>query len=320
MKKYRYRYQHEHLDFVKIKVSFRDIVLKALFYIFVAVFGTVIYYIIFSLFFDTPEERGLKREKELLEKENKQLQARYQQIENIMWELDLRDKEIYRTIFHADPTFMKGPGDLNTYDDYNIIDNDTLTNETVLKMRHLQERAKGVSYLFDELERHLEEKSTSDLLAIPLMQPVENENLIRIGASYGKRMHPYYKLLKEHTGTDFIAGVGADVFATANGKVSAILSQRSYGLKVEIDHGNGYTTVYTHLSNVLVKQGQTVKRGQVIAKVGGNTGMSVAPHLHYEVLKHGQFMDPLHYFFIGLMPEEYEHLIRLSTSSGQSLD
>jgi murein DD-endopeptidase MepM/ murein hydrolase activator NlpD len=319
MKKYRYRYQHEHLDFVKIKVSFRDILLKALFYIFVIAFGTVVYYIVFSLLFDTPEERGLKREKELLEKENTQLHARYQQIENIMRELDLRDKEIYRAIFHADPTFLGGSGDLNAYDDYNVIDNDALTGETVLKMQHLRKRAMGVSFLFDELERHLEEKSTGDLLAIPLMQPVENENLIRIGASYGKRMHPYYKLLKEHTGTDFIAGTGTDVFATANGKVSAVLSQLSYGRKVEIDHGNGYTTVYAHLSNVLVKQGQTVKRGQVIAKVG-STGVSVAPHLHYEVLKHGPFMDPLHYFFIGLMPEEYEYLIQLSTSSGQSLD
>jgi murein DD-endopeptidase MepM/ murein hydrolase activator NlpD len=214
---------------------------------------------------------------------------------------------------------LEGPGNLKTYDDYNIIDNDALTNETVFKMQHLRKRAMGVSFLFDELDQQLDEKTTSDLLAIPLMQPVENRNLIRIGASYGKRMHPFYKLLTEHTGTDFIAGIGADVFATAHGKVSAILSERSYGRKVEVDHGNGYTTVYAHLSGVLVKQGQMVKRGQVIAKVG-NSGMSVAPHLHYEVLKHGQFMDPLHYFFIGLMPEEYEYLIQLSTSSGQSLD
>ena len=319
MKKYRYRYQHEHLDFVKIKVSFRDIVLKALFYIFMAVFVTVVYYTIFSLFFDTPEERGLERERELLETENAQLQARYEQIEVIMQELDLRDKEIYRAIFHADPAFLNRPGNLSAYDDYSVIDNDALTNETVFKMRHLQKRAEGVSFLFDELEQHLKEKSTDDLLAIPLIQPIENKNLIRIGASYGKRMHPFYKLLKEHTGTDFIAGVGADVFATANGKVSAVLSQRSYGRVVEVDHGNGYTTMYAHLSNVLVKQGQSVKRGQVIAKVG-DTGLSVAPHLHYEVLKHGQYMDPLHYFFIGLMPEEYEYLIQLSTSSGQPLD
>jgi murein DD-endopeptidase MepM/ murein hydrolase activator NlpD len=319
MKKYRYRYQHEHLDFVKIKVSFRDIVLKILLYLFMAIFITISYYVVFSLFFDTPEERGLKREKELLETESAQLQARYEQIENIMSELDVRDKEIYRAIFHTDPAFLNAAGNLNTYDDYSVVDNDALTAETVFKMRHLQKRAENVSFLFEELEQHLKEKSTDGLLAIPLIQPIDNRHLIRIGASRGKRMHPFYKLLKEHTGTDFIAGVGADVFATANGKVAAVLSQRSYGRKVEIDHGNGYTTVYAHLSNVMVKQGQPVKRGQVIAKVG-NTGQSVAPHLHYEVLKHGQFMDPLHYFFIGLMPEEYEYLIQLSTSSGQPLD
>jgi murein DD-endopeptidase MepM/ murein hydrolase activator NlpD len=236
-----------------------------------------------------------------------------------MQELELRDKEIYRAIFHADPAFLKGHGNLSMYDDYSVIDNDMLTGETVVKMQHLQKRAEGVSFLFEELEQHLEEKSIGDLLALPLIQPIENKGLIRIGASYGKRMHPYYKLLKAHTGTDFIAGEGADVFATADGKVSAILLQPSHGRKVEIDHGNGYTTTYAHLSRVMVKQGQPVKRGQVIAKVG-NTGMSVAPHLHYEVLKHGQFMDPLHYFFIGLDPEEYEYLIHLSTSSGQSLD
>ncbi|MDR3180853.1 MAG: M23 family metallopeptidase [Prevotellaceae bacterium] len=319
MKKYRYRYQHEHLDFVKIKVSFRDIALKVLLYVFAAAFITISYYIVFSLFFDTPEERGLKREKELLETEGAQLQTRYEQIETIMKELNVRDKEIYRTIFHTDPAFLNSSGNLNTYDDYDVIGNDALTAETVFKMRHLQKRAAGVSSLFDELSQHLKEKSTDDLLSIPLIQPIENRHLIRIGASYGKRMHPFYKLLKEHTGTDFIAGVGADVFATANGKVASVQSQRSYGRKVEIDHGNGYTTVYAHLSSVLVKQGQPVKRGQVIAKVG-NSGMSVVPHLHYEVLKHGQFMDPLHYFFIGLMPDEYEYLIQFSTSSGQPLD
>ena len=222
MKKYRYRYQHECLDFVKIKVSFREIVLKVLLYVFMAAFITVSYYVIFSLFFDTPEERGLKREKELLESENAQLQARYEQIETIMNELDLRDKEIYRAIFHTDPAFLNGAGSLNTYDDYDVIDNDALTAETVLKMQHLQKRAAGVSFLFDELEQHLKEKSVDDLLAIPLIQPIENRNLLRIGASYGKRMHPFYKLLKEHTGTDFIAGVGADVFATANGQVVAV--------------------------------------------------------------------------------------------------
>jgi hypothetical protein len=317
--KYRYRYQHERLDFVKVKVSFRDILLKALLYVFLAAFIAVGYYVVFSVFFDTPEERGLKREKELLESENTQLQARYEQIETIMQELDMRDKEIYRAIFHADPAFLKGPGQLSTCDDYNTIDNDALTNETVLKMRQLQKRSKTLLLLFDELERNLKKKSMDSLLAIPLIQPIENKNLIRIGASYGKRIHPFYKLLKEHTGTDFIAGTGADVYATANGKVLAVLSQRSHGRKVELDHGNGYTTSYAHLSNVLVKQGQMVKRGQVIAKVG-NTGTSVAPHLHYEVLKNGRHMDPLNYFFIGLMPEEYEYLIQLSTSSGQSLD
>jgi hypothetical protein len=317
MKKYRYRYQHDHLDFVKIKISFRDILLKALFYILLAVFVTIVYYFIYSLFFDTPEERRLKRENLLLKEQHEQLRKRYDQVETIMTDLSARDQEIYRAIFHADLSFLHRESLLA---DYSVINNDGLTKETMKKMWGLQRRALSLSVLLDEMEHHLMKTPADSLLMLPLIQPVENKGLTRIGASLGKHMHPFYKLLKEHNGVDFIAGLGTNVYATANGIVRDVFRlKRGHGHKVEIDHGNGYITVYAHLSDILVKPLQSVKRGQVIAKVG-NTGSSVVPHLHYEVLKNGQYMDPLNYFFIGLRPEEYESLIQLSNTSGQSLD
>jgi murein DD-endopeptidase MepM/ murein hydrolase activator NlpD len=81
----------------------------------------------------------------------------------------------------------------------------------------------------------------------------------------------------------------------------------------------GYTTLYAHLSAIKVRVGQRVKRGEIIGVVG-NTGMSIAPHLHYEVRKDDKFLDPLNFFFIDVTPEEYDRMIQLATNSGQSLD
>jgi len=317
-KNHRYQYQHELLDFVKYKVKFRSIVQRFLIYILSALFFTVLFYCLYSLFFDTPEERRLKREKELLHSQYELLQERFTQIEAVMAELNEHDKEIYRTIFHAEMPNLNRPGNLvNDYDEY---DNSGLAKKTTVKMRDLQERAEAFSAFIDEVVTNFAAQPSDSLLTIPLLQPIENKKLTRIGASLGKRLHPFYKILKEHTGIDFIAGEGTDVFATAKGMVAAVQrSSSGDGQKVEIDHGNGYTTVYAHMGNITVYQGQLVHRKQVIGTVG-NTGLSVSAHLHYEVIKNGQYMDPLNYFFIGIQPEEYEHLIQLSTGSGQSLD
>jgi murein DD-endopeptidase MepM/ murein hydrolase activator NlpD len=317
-KNHRYQYQHELLDFVKYKVNFRSIVQKFLIYVLWAVLFTVLFYFLYSLFFDTPEERRLKREKVLLQSQYELLQGRYTQIEAIMAELNEHDREIYRTIFHAEMPNLNRPENLvNDYDEY---DNAGLAKKTKVKMQALQDRAKAFSTFIDEVVTNFAAQPSENLLAIPLLQPIENKKLTRIGASLGKRLHPFYKILKEHTGIDFIAGEGTDVFATAKGMVAAVQQSSSGdGLKVEIDHGNGYATVYAHMDKITVYQGQPVDRGQIVGTVG-NTGLSVSAHLHYEVQKNGQYMEPLNYFFIGIQPEEYERLIQLSTGSGQSLD
>jgi len=123
-----------------------------------------------------------------------------------------------------------------------------------------------------------------------------------------------------HTGMDFTAPTGTDVFATGDGTVIRVeQSQRGYGSVVEIDHGFGFKTLYAHLSAFNVRQGQRVKRGDVVGKVG-NSGMSMAPHLHYEVLKNDNPINPINFYFNDLTPEEYDRLIELAANSGQSLD
>jgi murein DD-endopeptidase MepM/ murein hydrolase activator NlpD len=116
---------------------------------------------------------------------------------------------------------------------------------------------------------------------------------------FGMRRHPILGVRKFHHGIDINCDTGTSVRAPGNGKVVVVERQAGFGLVVEIDHGFGYRTVYAHLSQAMVKQGDSIKRGQVIAK-SGNSGLSSGPHLHYEVHYDGIAMDPTDFFFDDL--------------------
>ena len=96
-------------------------------------------------------------------------------------------------------------------------------------------------------------------------------------------------------------------------------AQKLQGTRIVIDHGNGYETVYAHLSDLLVRKGQAVRRGDIIGRTG-NSGTSFAPHLHYEVLLNGEQQDPLNYFNGELDTRRFGELLILAVNSGQSLD
>jgi len=114
--------------------------------------------------------------------------------------------------------------------------------------------------------------------------------------SYGMRVHPVLGINKMHNGIDIITDVGTNVKSSGKGKVIFSGLKHGYGLAIEIDHGFGYRTIYAHLSKTLVREGQNVKRGDIIAK-SGNTGLSTGPHLHYEVLHNGENLNPVEFFF-----------------------
>ena len=155
---------------------------------------------------------------------------------------------------------------------------------------------------------------------IPAIQPVINKQLTLLTASYGMRIHPFYKTLQSHQGVDYTIPEGSRVFATADGTVSSVaLRHSTQGQTVVIDHGNGYQTQYSHLSKINVRRGQQVRRGDIIA-LSGDTGLSLAPHLHYEVRLNGMRVDPIHYFFMELSPTEYQRMIRIAQSGMQSFD
>jgi murein DD-endopeptidase MepM/ murein hydrolase activator NlpD len=168
----------------------------------------------------------------------------------------------------------------------------------------------------NELGEQLGDKSQS----IPSIQPVLNNQLTLLTAGYGTILNPFYRALKSHQGVDYTVAEGSSIFATADGVVREISDKNStLGKTIIIDHQNGYKTSYSHLMSVLVRKGQKVQRGDVIA-LSGNSGLSLAPHLHYEVRYNDLRVDPIHYFFMELSPDEYQRIIRIAQSGMQSFD
>ena len=143
-------------------------------------------------------------------------------------------------------------------------------------------------------------KGKSVIASLPSIKPIEGF----ITSDFGMRMHPIHRQMIFHAGTDFSAPVGTKVMATADGTVAYSGFESGYGKKVIIDHGNGYQTIYAHLSKAVIRQGQHVKRGDTIA-FSGNTGVSTGPHLHYEVRKDNMVINPTAFFSDDMTPDTF---------------
>ena len=192
------------------------------------------------------------------------------------------------------------------------------------------ETAKNVDKIMGKL--YVQSKSFDDvfnlaknkekmLVSIPAIQPVNNNDLKRIGSYFGNRVDPFYKVRKFHEGMDFSASIGTEVYATGNGVVedAGRDAEGGYGNVIRIDHGYNYHTVYAHLSRIFVKPGQKILRGQIIGYVG-NTGKSTSPHLHYEVRKNGIAINPSYFFFNDLTPSQFKMMLELSSRPSQTMD
>lgn len=274
-------------------------------------------------FFDSPKEKMLKRELAQMQFQYDVLNDKLDHAMAVMDEIEDRDDNIYRVIFEAEPipssVRKAGYGGANRYAKLEGYKNSDILIETTKKLDMLTGQLVVQSKSFDDVFEMAKNKAAF-LSAMPAIQPVNNRDLKRLSSYYGYRMDPFYKVMKFHDGVDFSAPVGTEIYATGDGKVVKVVkSKRGYGNSITLDHGFGYKTFYAHCEDMLVKKGQNVKRGQVIATVG-NTGKSTAPHLHYEVLKNNKTIDPINFFFNDLTPEEYELILDLSEKPSQTMD
>ena len=323
MHKHKYRFNPDLLTFVRDDSSLKKKFWQGFSYFLLSIIISVIYYIFFSLFFDTPEERGLKRENEELVLQFELFNKKFDHITAVLEDIQQRDDNIYRTIFEAEPipsTYRTaGMGGVDRYTYLEDLSNSAMVIKTAQRLDKLAKQVYVQSKSFDEVIEMAKRKEEM-IACIPAIQPVSNKDLKRVASPFGVRMHPFYKVLKMHTGMDFTAPTGTEIYATGNGVVSDVIhSGRGYGNTIIIDHGFSYKTLYAHMSKTIAKPGQKVRRGDVIGLVG-NTGMSMAPHLHYEVRKNNEPINPINFYFNDLTPEEYDKIIELAAQSGQSLD
>jgi murein DD-endopeptidase MepM/ murein hydrolase activator NlpD len=323
MAKVKYYYDTKTLSYKRIELSGLN-KLKRLFYFLIgSAFAGLIMVIIFFQFFDSPKEKRLNREIDILTTQYEIVDDKLRQVELVLDDVQNRDDNIYRVIFEADPipkSIRKaGYGGVNRYENLKGFNNSDLIINTSEKVNQISKQLYIQSKSFDDIIELAKNKADM-LAALPAIQPVSNKNLSRMASGYGPRIHPIYKTRKMHSGMDFSAKSGTPIYATGDGKVSKVRrSRRGYGNHVIINHGYGYKTLYAHMKKYAVKKGQKVKRGEVIGYVG-STGTSVAPHLHYEVHKDGKKINPVNFYFNDLNPEEYEKMLEISSQNNQSFD
>lgn len=321
MTKSKYRFNPESLSFDKVRVTYRAWFIKILTYFFAGAVIAFAYNTMFAYFFDSPREKVLRRENEQLKLQYVMLDRRMKQINNVLTDLQQRDDNIYRAVFEAEPIPLSvreaGFGGVNRYEALEGYQNSDLIINTSQRLDILAKKAYVQSKSYDEIIKLAKSKDKL-LVSIPAIQPVSNKDLTRTASGWGYRIHPVYKIKKFHYGMDFTAAVGTDVYATGDGVVG-VNDERGYGNCLIINHGYGYSTLYAHLHDFTVRPGQKVKRGDVIGHVG-NTGLSTGPHLHYEVIKNGQKVNPVNYYFNDLTPAQYAAMLEKSAESGQTFD
>ncbi len=275
-------------------------------------------YLIFSTFFHTPIEYELRKSNNQLRGRLSELSSALDSLDIVIENIERRDSSIYKIIFEAN--YSTGSNDSTAtpnLDSLSKLSSRELSKLFDSKLAEISSKVMEQNLSMAHSLRHIDSNS-NQINRIPSIQPVNNRHLTLLGASYGYRIHPFYKSKHLHKGLDYSVPVGTAVFATADGTVSSIETRGQSGLTITIKHGD-YTTKYSNLDKVLSKVGSKVMRGDIIA-FSGNSGLSYAPHLHYEVLLRGKNVDPLPYTFAELDIRDAKRLEEIASVARQSFD
>lgn len=323
MSKAKYRYNPRTLTYEKAELGWRERILKFLSYIGTGLVFAVFFLFLFFVLFDSPKEKQLIRENEQLKFQYQILNTRINELSTVLQNIEERDDNVYRTIFESEPIpaniRQAGFGGVNRYKNLEGYNESDMVIEATKRIDQLAKRMYIQSKSLDDVYTMVKQKEKL-LASIPAIMPVANKDLTRVASGYGMRVHPILKIPMMHTGMDFTAPTGTDIYATGDGYIEDVIEQQGgYGRHIIINHGYGYQTLYAHMSRVSVRRGQKVKRGDIIGYVG-NTGRSTAPHLHYEVIKDGVKINPINFYSNDLSPEDFEMMIELSSNANQSFD
>ena len=317
-----YLYNPNTLNYERVYPSAKDrffIVLRHL-SIGIAIGVGIFFIMVYAV--ESPRESLMQKENKLLQTQYEVLSLRLNEALSVLNDIQQRDENLYRAIFQTEsiPESVRkaGFGGTNRYEHLLTLNNPDLVVSTTQKMDMLSKQLYIQSNSLEELI-HLGKNQEERLKCIPAIQPISNKDLRQTASGYGMRIDPIYRTPRFHSGMDFSAKKGTDVYATGNGVVTFASWKQGYGNCLVIKHGFGYETLYGHLDKFKARVGQKVTRGEVIGTVG-NTGKSTGPHLHYEVMVRGKYDNPAKYYFMDLTPEEYDRMIQIAENHGQVMD
>lgn len=282
----------------------------------------VFWWVVISLTIDLPMEHKLRHSTDDLRTEYERMSERYDSLSYVLDNVIRRDENVFRKLFESNPydlTAVVNQERIVLYERLVEMDNDELTKLLDKKLQNAAKQEREILRSYEDLRYNISSGALS-IDYVPAIQPVNNKQLTLLAAGKKPLINPFHRTMREHHGVDYLVPEGTAVFATADGVVKSLSEKNtSHGKAVTISHGNGYETSYSHLLDIRVKKGQKVKRGDIIA-LSGNSGLSFVPHLHYEVIYNDTRVDPVHYFFLELEPDEYQQMIRIALSSMQSFD
>ncbi len=323
MSKAKYRFNPKSLSYEKVKTNWKEITLRVLSYLATGTVFAAVTIVLAYKFLPSPNEKKKNREVEEVLLQYELLQKKMDQVDKVVADLEDRDNNIYRVIFEAEPIPNEvrnaGFGGVDRYKKLEGYDNSELMIETTKRLDKLTKRLYIQSKSFDDVVKMARNKQQL-INSIPAIMPINNKFLRHAPSGFGWRTHPIYKSSEFHPGMDFASPEGTPIYATGDGVVErADNTAQGYGNHVVLNHGYGYQTLYGHMSKIATTIGKKVKRGELIGYVG-STGLSTAPHVHYEVVKNGEKVNPINFYYNDLSPEEYQIMLELSSKSTQSFD
>lgn len=323
MSKVKYYYDSDTLSYRKINRKTGRTIGRFLLFLFASSLFALLFLFVAGRYIDSPEEKALRRELSNMQLQYDILNTKMVNAETVLANVEERDNNIYRVYFEANPIpeeqRLAGFGGVNRYKKLEGYENSEMISSTSLRLDKLLKRIVVQSKSLDEIKVLAEDKEEL-LAAIPAIQPVSNEDLTRMASGYGYRSDPFTKVRKFHYGMDFTAPRGTPIYAAGDGVIDRADNKSSgYGNHIRINHGYGYTSLYAHLYKYNVHRNQRVKRGDLIGFVG-STGRSEAPHLHYEVFKDGDRINPINFYYGSLSADEFSAMLEKANMENESLD
>ena len=323
MKKIKYFYNTNTLRYEKLVTPLRVLLLRVFGFFSVLIVSSALVIWIYTKFIPRPTDKESNLRLELMKDNYAVLNEKVKVLQEQMAGLEKRDNEVYRSIFEAKPLPDSARAKLTEkkkeVDKVNVMNDDLLGKEIAVSLNNISARIVYQINSYKQIEKLINNQENK-MASIPAIQPVSNKDLTRIASGFGYRIHPIYGIPKMHEGIDFTASQGTPIYATGDGRVTTAGNAAGKGNHVIINHGYGYESIYMHMVRIKAKDGESVKRGQIIGWVG-NSGLSSGPHCHYEVHIFGRPVDPVYFFFNDLNAEQYDRLLKLAaTGSAKSFD